>query len=65
MKLNMHASIDNELSPSSIIIKSSAQKFIGKKLLSLSNFEIQINEEGNMSLSVVEKNSTMLFICEK
>lgn len=60
-----YASIDNELSPSSIIIKSSAQKFVGKKLLSTSNFEIQINEEGNMSLSVIEKNSTMLFICEK
>ena len=60
-----YSSIDNELSPSSIILKSSAKKYFVKKLINSSDFEIQINDEGIRSLSVLEKNNEMLFICEK
>lgn len=60
-----YSTIDNELSPSTIILKSAAKKYLGKRLIDSIDFEIQVNENGNMALSVLEDDNEILFICEK
>ncbi len=61
----IYSEIDNELSPSLIVLNSAATKFYRKKLLNKTEFEIRINAEGIESLKMKDNNRETLFLCVK
>lgn len=60
----IYTKIDNELSPASVILNSSAKRYFGKVLLKETDFELHINTEGIQSFSIEENGKLIQATCK-